>query len=217
MPAFCRVTRVGEGRARFRHPHRDVAAERRMDRRLPQQRQRRLRRHIRSRLSGHGGGGQARLRLRQHRHGNGASNPAQRRSAHRPSAEMEGLGKPVDPCDDGRRQGYRQGVLWRGAEAFLLHRLLDRRPAGPDRSANIIPRTTTAFSSARRSSAAPGGTPPSRGTISPQISSRGTSSPTPSSRSSTRPPSPPATPRATGSSRIPSSPILRLAISIPRR
>ena len=35
--------------------------------------------------------------------GTAAVDPAQRRSAHRPSAEVEGLGKPVDPCDDGRR------------------------------------------------------------------------------------------------------------------
>ena len=33
-----------------------------------------------------------------------------------------------------RRQGYRQGLLWRGAEAFVLHGLLHRRPAGADRS-----------------------------------------------------------------------------------
>ena len=47
---------------------------------------------------------------------------------------MEGLGEPFDPCHDRRRQGYRQGLLWRGAEAFVLHGLLDRRPAGADRS-----------------------------------------------------------------------------------
>ena len=83
--------------------------------------------------------------------GTAPSNSAQRRSAHRPSAEMEGLGKPFDPCDDGRRQGYRQGFLWRSAEAFLLHRLLDRRPAGAHRSGILSRTTTTAFSSARRS------------------------------------------------------------------
>ena len=94
----------------------------------------------------------------------GAGDPAQRRSrsiGH--PAKMERLGDAFDACDDGRRQAYRQGFLWRRRQTFLLHRLLDRRPAGTRSKRSIIPTISTAFSPARRSSTAPGATPRSLG------------------------------------------------------
>ena len=206
MPAFCRVVASVKARARFRHPDRDVAAERGMDRRLPRQRQRRLRRHIRLGYHGHGG-----------RRSNAAMRPRtptwerrrQRRStAIRSSAIRRNgrTGDAVDPCDDGRRQGYRQGVLWRGAEALLLHRLLDRRPAGADRSAILSRRL-------RRRPYRRAGRQPDLG---PRRRGVGLHRREPASRAqalrrqaracSTRPPSQPAAARATGSSRTRSSP-----------
>ena len=139
MPAFCRVTASVKDA-----PDSDIRVEMwlpkdQMEGRLPQQRQRRLRRHIRPRLSGMETAVKRGYASATTDMGTAPSNPAQRRSADRPSAEVEGLGKPVDPRDDGRRQGHRQGLLWRRAETFLLHGLLDRRPAGAHRS-GVLPR-----------------------------------------------------------------------------
>ena len=62
--------------------------------------------------------------------GTAPATPLDGEAARRTPAEVERLGNSVDSRDGGRRQGHRQGVLWRGRQARLLHRLLDRRSAG---------------------------------------------------------------------------------------
>ena len=88
----------------------------------------------------------------------GAGDAAQRRRPHRASRQVERLGHAGDPRGGGRRQADRQSVLWRGRQALLLHRLLDRRSAGNRSKRNISPRISTAFSPARRSSTGHGAT-----------------------------------------------------------
>ena len=114
-------------------------AERRVEGRLPRQRQRRLRGRPRLQLRRDGSRDQARLRLRDDRSRDGAGDPAQRRRPRRTSRQVERLGNAGDPRSGGRRQADREGVLWRRRQALLLHRLLDRRSAGTHRG-GVFPR-----------------------------------------------------------------------------
>ena len=145
MPAFCRVVASVKDAPELRRSRRAMDAERRMEGRLPRQRQRRLRGRPRLQLRGDGSRDQARLRLRGDRSRDGAGDPAQRRRAHRASGQVERLGHAGDPRGGGRRESRSRRRSTARTPSAPITRAARRAVSRGSSKRNITRRTSTAF------------------------------------------------------------------------
>ena len=116
---------------RLGHQDRSLAAHLGMEREIPVRRQRRVERQHRPERAGQRRA--ARLRDGEHRH----RASGRWRAVDAEPREVDRLRLSCRPRDDRRREGHHRRVLRQPGATLVLHRMLRRWPAGPDRGAAL--------------------------------------------------------------------------------